>query len=89
MREKKVKVTIADGYHGHHHRGVEKFPGDEIEIWESQEKFLRSLGALAPKRRSRKRKAAEVDEPEVVDEPQAEELSTGGDVEEPPIDEGT
>lgn len=49
-----MKVKIAAGYTGHRHRGQLVEPGDEIEVTERQERWLRSIGALETKSRRRK-----------------------------------
>ena len=59
MAERKVKVTIADDYLGLTHQGREVAPGEEIEVWESQRDFLRSVGALASDSAVRKAKRDE------------------------------
>jgi hypothetical protein len=55
MPERKVTVTIAPGYVGHHHQGREVFPGDEIEVWESQIEWLKKIGAIVTRTAANKR----------------------------------
>lgn len=81
MTEKKVKVTIREGYTGHHHQGREIAPGEEIEVWESQAEFLREQGALEEPKGSRRMKKKDESESEDQDAPAdepADETTTEG-----------
>ena len=73
---KTIKVTIADGYFGHHHRGKECQPGDVIEVTEDQKEFLDSVGALAPEKSRTRKKSASKGEDETAEEPPADETTT-------------
>lgn len=67
------RVTIAAGYHGHHHKGVRVEPGDEIEVSESQAEWLAEIGATeAPKPKKRRRKS----KPRTADDDAAGELAS-------------
>lgn len=86
MSENKVKVTVADNYPGLTHRGVQVAPGEEIEVWESQAKNLRSIGAINPyykNKSSRKPAKAEADDPETE-----ADIAAEGDVGSDTITEG-
>ncbi len=62
MTDNLVKVTIADGYTGHKQAGKLCEPGDEIEVYQSQEKWLRSIGALAPRKSASKKRKDTADQ---------------------------
>lgn len=79
---KLVKVRIKEGYHGHHHLGEERFPGDVLEVTPQRAAWLHKIGATEPV--STKKAAPEqevasdpVSEPEDDNEP-------GGDEQEDP-----
>lgn len=83
MAEKMVKVTIAKGVEVHYHKGTKVYPGDEIEIWESQAKWLRSIGVIDPyKKKTRSKTKAKPEAAEVEgaeDDNAVTEEDTDGD----------